>query len=77
MTLDEIKTRKEALRKLKDEINASLKTLRMEQATKEAEVVEVQRQITEACDQVVALEQEMDDLSTAERIMLTTAPAGE
>lgn len=77
MTLDEIKTRKEALRKLKDEINTSLKTLRMEQATKEAEVVEVQRQITEACDQVVALEQEMDDLSTAERIMLTTAPAGE
>ena len=77
MTLDEIKTRKETLRKHKDEINASLKILRMEQATKEAEVVEVQRQITEACDQVVALEQEMDDLSTAERIMLTTAPAGE
>lgn len=77
MTLDEIKTRKETLRKHKDEINTSLKTLRMEQATKEAEVVEVQRQITEACDQVVALEQEMDDLSTAERIMLTTAPAGE
>ncbi len=77
MTLDEIKTRKEALRKLKDEINTSLKTLRMEQATKEAEVVEVQRQITEACDQVVALEQEMDDLSTAERIMLTTAPSVE
>ena len=77
MTLDELRSSKEALRKLKDEINASLKTLRMEQATKEAEVVEVQRQITEACDQVVALEQEMDDLSTAERIMLTTAPAGE
>lgn len=77
MTLDEIKTQKETLRKHKDEINASLKTLRMEQATKEAEVVEVQRQITEACDQVVALEQEMDDLSTAERIMLTTFPAGE
>lgn len=75
MTLNEIKTRKETLRKRKDEINASLKTLRMEQATKEAEVVEVQRQITEACDQVVALEQEMDDLSTAERIMLTTAPS--
>lgn len=77
MTLDEIKMRKETLRKSKDEINASLKALRMEQATKEAEVVEVQRQITEACDQVVALEQEMDDLSTAERIMLTTFPAGE
>lgn len=77
MTLDEIKTRKETLRKHKDEINTSLKTLRMEQATKEAEVVEVQRQITEACDQVVALEQEMDDLSTAERIMLTTAPSVE
>lgn len=77
MTLNEIKTRKETLRKRKDEINASLKTLRMEQATKEAEVVEVQRQITEACDQVVALEQEMDDLSTAERIMLTTAPSVE
>lgn len=77
MTLDEIKTQKETLRKLKDEINTSLKALRMEQATKEAEVIEVQRQITEACDQVVALEQEMDDLSTAERIMLTTAPAGE
>lgn len=77
MTLDEIKTRKETLRKHKDEINASLKILRMEQATKEAEVVEVQRQITEACDQVVALDQEMDDLSTAERIMLTTFPAGE
>lgn len=77
MTLDEIKVRKETLRKSKDEINASLKALRMEQATKEAEVVEVQRQITEACDQVVALDQEMDDLSTAERIMLTTFPAGE
>lgn len=77
MTLDEIKVRKETLRKSKDEINASLKTLRMEQATKEAEVVEVQRQITDACDQVVALEQEMDDLSTAERIMLTTAPSVE
>ena len=77
MTLDEIKVRKETLRKHKDEINASLKTLRMEQATQEAEVVEVQRQITEACDQVVALEQEMDDLSTAERIMLTTAPSVE
>lgn len=77
MTLDEIKVRKETLRKHKDEINASLKTLRMEQATKEAEVVEVQRQITEACDQVVVLEQEMDDLSTAERIMLTTAPSVE
>lgn len=77
MTLDEIKARKETLRKSKDEINVALKTLRMEQATKEAEVVEVQRQITEACDQVVALEQEMDDLSTAERIMLMTSPAGE
>ena len=77
MTLDEIKTQKETLRKHKDEINTSLKALRMEQATKEAEVVEVQRQITEACDQVVALEQEMDDLSTAERIMLTTAPSVE
>lgn len=77
MTLNEIKTRKETLRKRKDEINASLKTLRMEQATKEAEVIEVQRQITETCDQAVALEQEMDDLSTAERILLTTAPSVE
>lgn len=77
MTLDEIKMRKETLRKSKDEINASLKALRMEQATKEAEVVEVQRQITEACDQAVALEQEIDDLSTAERIILTTAPSVE
>lgn len=75
MTLDEIKMRKETLRKHKDEINTALKTLRMEQATKEAEVIEVQRQITEACDQVVALDQEMDDLSTAERILLTTAPS--
>lgn len=77
MTLDEIKVRKETLRKSKDGINTALKTLRMEQATKEAEVVEVQRQITEACDQVVALEQEIEDLSTAERIMLTTFPVGE
>lgn len=77
MTLDEIKMRKETLRKHKDEINTALKTLRMEQATKEAEVIEVQRQITEACDQVVALDQEMEDLSTAERILLTTAPSVE
>ena len=77
MTLDEIKVRKETLRKHKDEINASLKTLRMEQATKEAEVIEVQRQITEACDQVVAIDKEIEELTTAERIMLTTAPSVE
>ena len=77
MTLNEIKTRKETLRKRKDEINASLKTLRMEQATKEAEVIEVQRQITEACDQVVAIDKEIEELTTAERIMLTTAPSVE
>lgn len=73
MTLEEIKERREAIKKDKERINTSLKALRMEQATKEAEVIEVQRQITEACDQVVAMDKEIEDLTTAERIMLTTA----
>ncbi len=77
MTLEEIKERREAIKKDKERINTSLKALRMEQATKEAEVIEVQRQITEACDQVVAIDKEIEELTTAERIMLTTAPSVE
>lgn len=77
MTLEEIKERREAVKKDKERINTSLKALRMEQATKEAEVIEVQRQITEACDQVVAMDKEIEELTTAERIMLTTAPSVE
>lgn len=77
MTLEEIKERREAIKKGKERINTSLKALRMEQATKEAEVIEVQRQITEACDQVVAIDKEIEELTTAERIMLTTAPSVE
>lgn len=77
MTLEEIKERREAIKKDKERINTSLKALRMEQATKEAEVIEVQRQITEACDQVVAMDKEIEELTTAERIMLTTAPSVE
>lgn len=77
MTLEEIKERREAIKKDKERINTSLKALRMEQATKEAEVIEVQRQITEACDQVEAIDKEIEELTTAERIMLTTAPSVE
>lgn len=77
MTLEEIKERREAIKKDKERINTSLKAFRMEQATKEAEVIEVQRQITEACDQVVAIDKEIEELTTAERIMLTTAPSVE
>ena len=77
MTLEEIKERREAIKKDKERINTSLKALRMEQATKEAEVIEVQRQITEACDQVVSIDKEIEELTTAERIMLTTAPSVE
>lgn len=74
MTLEEMKARQVTLRKEKDEINVTLKDLRMAQATKEAEIVELQRQITMESDAVVALEKEISELMTAERIVLMTTP---
>lgn len=75
MNLGEIKALKESLKVTKDGIAEELKDLRMQQATKEAEVVEIQRQISDKSDQTLLIDQEIADLETAERIMLTTAPA--
>ena len=75
MNLGEIKALKESLKVTKDGIAEELKDLRMQQATKEAEVVEIQRQISDKSDQTLLIDQEIADLETAARIMLTTAPA--
>lgn len=72
MNLGEIKALKESLKVTKDGIAEELKDLRMQQATKEAEVVEIQRQISDKSDQTLLIDQEIADLETAERIMLTT-----
>lgn len=69
MNLEEIKAAKEKRKTEKDTIGRELKDLRMQQATKEAEVTEIQRQISEKNEQTLLLEKEMSDLDTAERIL--------
>lgn len=73
MNLEEVKALKESLKVAKDSIGEELKDLRMQQATKEAEVVEIQRQITDKNDQLLTVDLEITDLETAERIMKTGA----
>ena len=69
MNLEEIKAAKEKRKTEKDTIGRELKDLRMQQATKEAEVTEIQRQTSEKNEQTLLLEKEMSDLDTAERIL--------